>query len=157
MYKLRVYIYSNHVPFGARQKSYEFTSLIKFGSCQKNFEIPISVWLFKSHAKSCFFCWTSFWKYWVMRKVILCRNSFGNMEEYSREAYVPSRITTNASKAKRSAEQPIRANYASQSSWVHAKRAPYGCEPITVYVRKANQAWSVPAKRASRVRELIVV
>ena len=30
MYKLRVYIYLNHVPFDARQKSYGFTRHLKF-------------------------------------------------------------------------------------------------------------------------------
>ena len=35
MYKLSVCIYLNHVPFDARQKSYEFKSSVKFGSCQK--------------------------------------------------------------------------------------------------------------------------
>ncbi|SVD01166.1 uncharacterized protein METZ01_LOCUS354020, partial [marine metagenome] len=28
MYKLSIYIYSNRVPFDARQKSYEFKSLV---------------------------------------------------------------------------------------------------------------------------------
>ena len=41
MYKLTIYIYSNHVPFDARQKSYEFKSLINFGTSQKKFKIPL--------------------------------------------------------------------------------------------------------------------
>ena len=40
MYKLSVYIYLIHVPIDARQKSYEFKSLINFGTSQKNFKIP---------------------------------------------------------------------------------------------------------------------
>ena len=46
MYKLRIYIYSNHVPFDARQKSYEFKSLINFGTSQKNFKIPLGRTIF---------------------------------------------------------------------------------------------------------------
>ena len=41
MYKLSIGIYLNHVPFDARQKSYEFKSSVNFGSFQKNFKIPI--------------------------------------------------------------------------------------------------------------------
>ena len=40
MYKLRLYIYLNHVPYDARQQSYEFKSLTNFGTSQKNFKIP---------------------------------------------------------------------------------------------------------------------
>ena len=54
MYKLSVYIYLNHVPFDARQKSYEFKSLVKFGSFQKKFKIPIEKRLLVNHAKSNF-------------------------------------------------------------------------------------------------------
>ena len=39
MYKLRVYIYLNHVPFDASQKSYEFKSLVKFGASQRKIKI----------------------------------------------------------------------------------------------------------------------
>ena len=54
MYKLSVYIYLNHVPFDARQKSYEFKSLVKFGSSQKKFKIPFVKRLSVNHAKSNF-------------------------------------------------------------------------------------------------------
>ena len=47
MYKLTIYIYSNHVPFDASQKSYEFKSLSKFGSFQKKFKIPICRTVFR--------------------------------------------------------------------------------------------------------------
>ena len=40
MYKLRVYIYSNHVPFDARQKSYEFKSSVNFGLPKKISKSP---------------------------------------------------------------------------------------------------------------------
>ena len=40
MYKLTIYIYSNHVPFDASQKSYEFKSLRKFGSSKKKNQNP---------------------------------------------------------------------------------------------------------------------
>ena len=52
MYKLRVYIYINHVPFDARQNSYEFKSLINFGTSPKNFKIPNVGRFFENHAKS---------------------------------------------------------------------------------------------------------
>ena len=42
MCKLSIYIYSNHVPFDASQKSYGFKSLVKFGTCQKNSKSPFS-------------------------------------------------------------------------------------------------------------------
>ena len=54
MYKLSVYIYLNHVPFDARQKSYEFKSLVKFGSSQKNFKIPLLGLFLENHSKSNF-------------------------------------------------------------------------------------------------------
>ena len=41
MYKLSVFIYLNRVSFDARQKSYEFKSLVNFGTSQKNFKIPL--------------------------------------------------------------------------------------------------------------------
>ena len=41
MYKLSIYIYSNHVPFDASQKSYEFKSLVKFVTDQPNLKITI--------------------------------------------------------------------------------------------------------------------
>ena len=46
MYKLSIYIYSNHVPFDARQKSYEFKSSVNFGTSQKNFKIPLGRTIF---------------------------------------------------------------------------------------------------------------
>ena len=54
MYKLSVYIYLNHVPFDARQKSYEFKSLVKFGSSQKNFKIRMLGLFLENHSKSNF-------------------------------------------------------------------------------------------------------
>ena len=54
MYKLSVYIHMNHVPFDARQKSYEFKSLVKFGSSEKKFKIPFVKRLSVNHAKSIF-------------------------------------------------------------------------------------------------------
>ena len=39
MYKLTIYIHSNHVPFDATQKSYGFKSLVNFVTFQKYFKI----------------------------------------------------------------------------------------------------------------------
>ena len=52
MYKLSIYIYSNHVPFDARQKSYEFKSLVKFGSSQKKIKIRLIGLFLENHTKS---------------------------------------------------------------------------------------------------------
>ena len=52
MYKLTIYINSNHVPFDARQKSYEFKSLVNFGSSQKNSKSPYVGLFLENHAKS---------------------------------------------------------------------------------------------------------
>ena len=46
MYKLSVYIYLNHVPFDARQKSYEFKSLVNFGTSEKKIKIPLGRTIF---------------------------------------------------------------------------------------------------------------
>ena len=54
MFKLTIYIYSNRVRFDARQKSYEFKSLVKFGSSQKNFKIPRLGLFLENHSKSNF-------------------------------------------------------------------------------------------------------
>ena len=54
MYKLRVYIYLNHVPFDARQKSYELKSLVKFGSSQKQIKIPLLGLFLENQTKSNF-------------------------------------------------------------------------------------------------------
>ena len=54
MYKLSVYIYLNHVAFDARQKSYEFKSLVKFGSSQKKIKISRLGLFFENHSKSNF-------------------------------------------------------------------------------------------------------
>ena len=54
MYKLSIYIYSNHVPFDASQKSYEFKSLVKFGSSQKKIKIPLLGLFLETHTKSNF-------------------------------------------------------------------------------------------------------
>ena len=52
MYKLSVCIYLNHVPFDARQKSYEFKSLVNFGTSQKNSKSPEVGRFSENHAKS---------------------------------------------------------------------------------------------------------
>ena len=54
MYKLSVCIYLNRVPFDARQKSYEFKSLVNFGSSQKKIKIPPIGWFLENHPKSNF-------------------------------------------------------------------------------------------------------
>ena len=54
MYKLSIYIYSNHVPFDASQKSYEFKSLVKFGSSQKKIKILLLGLFLENHSKSNF-------------------------------------------------------------------------------------------------------
>ena len=54
MYKLSVYIYLNHVPFDARQKSYEFKSLVNFGTSKKNSKSPQVGRFYENHAKSNF-------------------------------------------------------------------------------------------------------
>ena len=51
---LSIYIYSNHVPFDASQKSYEFKSLVKFGSSQKKIKIPRLGLFLENHSKSNF-------------------------------------------------------------------------------------------------------
>ena len=51
MYKLRVFIYLNHVPFDSRQKSYEFKSLVNFGTSEKKSKSPKVGRFSKNHAK----------------------------------------------------------------------------------------------------------
>ena len=41
MYKLSIYIYSNHVPFDASQKSYGFKSLVKLEGSRAIFKITL--------------------------------------------------------------------------------------------------------------------
>ena len=52
MYKLTVNIYSNHVPFDARQKFYEFKSLINFGTSEKISKSHRVARFSENHAKS---------------------------------------------------------------------------------------------------------
>ena len=54
MYKLSVCIYLTHVLFDARQKSYEFKSLVKFGSYQKNSKSPFVGLFLENHTVSNF-------------------------------------------------------------------------------------------------------
>ena len=81
MYKLRVHIYSNHVPFDARQKCYGFKSLVKFGTCQQNLKITIFRGFSKNHAKSSVFAGILFENIQsffagILFENIFCRNSF---------------------------------------------------------------------------------
>ena len=50
MYKLRVYIYLNRVPFSPSLKSCGFKNSMKLGGCQKKFKVTI---LEKPSEKSC--------------------------------------------------------------------------------------------------------
>ena len=54
MYKLTIHIYSNHVPFDASQKFYEFKSLSKFGSFPKKIKILLIGLFLENHTKSNF-------------------------------------------------------------------------------------------------------
>ena len=59
MYKLRLYIYSNHVPFDPSQKSYEFKSLANLGLAKEKskseFYRDFFVFMFKTIDFLCVF------------------------------------------------------------------------------------------------------
>ena len=137
MCKLSVYIYSNHVPFDARQKSYEFKSLSKFGSSQKKIKIRCIGLFLENHTKSNFSIRIPLYaKLGFHKKMLFSQNStYGHM----RAKRVP-----RASES--SAVYSNQANLANKAWSERAKRASRASEPCAVFANQANQAnqaWSL--------------
>ena len=140
MYKLSVYIYLNHVPFDARQKSYEFKSLVKFGSFQKKFKIPRLGLFLENHSKSNFSIRIPLYANLGFHKKMLFSQICSN--GHMRAKWVP-RASERASRASEpGAVIAIQANQANQKWSLYTKQT-----------NQANQAWSERAKRASRVSD----
>ena len=136
MYKLRVYIFSNHVPCDASQKSNELKVWLNLGLSKKKKSQYVGLFL-ENHTKSNFSIRIPLYANLDFHKKMLFFQicSDGHM----RVKRVPRASESSA----------VYVNQASLANWAWSERASRASEPGAVFANQANQAWSELAKRAS--------
>ena len=140
MSKLRVYIYSNHVPFDASQKSYEFKSSVKFGSCRKNSKICICTWFFLFYVRKYRFqvvIWSQILRFASFLKGARCTYYLGPCERSE-----PREWACQAQSRK-----------SSKSSMVRASEASFASERSKRNLRKPSEAKQTAANLANKRAE----
>ena len=129
MYKLRVYIYLNYVPFDARQISYGHKSLVKLVCRRPNFKITFWRGLQINHAELFFFkripCkWKCNYKYYFKWVQKLPKRESGHLmserikQTSKRSQGIKASGETSANHRSKPTSEPSRLLKRSQAFWV---------------------------------------